>query len=160
MRTAFLLIDASFENTSQQRGALRLAHVYPQRQLRLSQSQAAINSNNLARHPFRSGTRKPHDPFRQVVRNAAPPERYARTLLFLDCRSLFRGEPHHARQRARFRRSCRHGVHAYAEWCKLQRPAACQLLQGRFAGGVMRQSSHRLVTESARDINDRAPCCT
>jgi hypothetical protein len=57
----------------------------------LSQSQAAIDSDHLAGHPFRSGADKLDDPFCYIVRDAASSERYARAFLFLDCRSLFWG---------------------------------------------------------------------
>src|SRR5829696_7615181 len=39
---------------------------------KLSQSQAAIDGENLARQPLRGGTRKLDNPLRDVVGNAAP----------------------------------------------------------------------------------------
>src|SRR5437763_15531340 len=57
---------------------------------KLSQSQAAIDSKNLARQPLRGGARKLDNPFRDVVGNAAPTERNPCALVFLDGFCLFR----------------------------------------------------------------------
>ena len=91
-----------------------------------------------------------------IIRIAAPLQRYLLALLLLDGRSLFRCEPHHARQRARFSRPRCDGVDTHAMRGEFQRPAASEVLQCRLAGGVMRQSGNRLVTVRARYIDDRS----
>jgi hypothetical protein len=51
---------------------------------KLSQSQAAVDGENLARQPLRGGARKLDNPFRDIFGNAAPPERNPCALVFLD----------------------------------------------------------------------------